>query len=84
MNRDMKETVPARHQAFSFFSLSTKEHQPALHYHHNDKNITIITVAVKHIESLHTAVCILHTSCVLHWRHIEMTLTLVFVRACVS
>ena len=48
----MKETVPVRHQAFPFFSHSTKEHQPALHCYHNDTNITIITVFVKHTHCL--------------------------------
>lgn len=51
----------------SFFSLSTKEHQPALHYHHNDKNMTIIN---SH-PSKHYILYMLHTC----WRHTDMTQT---------
>lgn len=79
-----------------FFSLSMKEHQPALHYHHNDKNIIIIIITSSMLwllntslfsfttqwaYLLHNAAITLHTSYILHWRHIAVT---VFLRAWVS
>lgn len=80
------DTVPVRHQAFSFFSLSKKEHQPALHYHHNDKNIIITQthwITVYHSQHSEHTYCsilynILHTNNMLHWRHTAMTLTSFF------
>lgn len=44
VSRDIKETVPVRHQAFSFLPQHEQAHQPALYHHHNNRNITIITV----------------------------------------
>lgn len=62
-----------RHQAFSFFSLSTKEHQPALHYHHNDKNMTIIKtewVTLIH-QSITYCICYIHVGGTLTWHRLS-------------
>lgn len=39
--RSQEERVPVTHQPSSLFSFSTKEHQPALHHHHNHQTLAL-------------------------------------------